>query len=60
MKLCVFRKYGEFLKWLAYKINKILSPNALNENERIWRRRLMKLSAFGEDGEGQKLERISA
>ncbi len=43
-------------------LNKILSPNAPNENERIRRRRLMKLRlrAFGEDGEGQKVEHISA
>jgi hypothetical protein len=40
--------------------NKKLSPNAANENERIKRRRLMKLSAFGEDCEGKKLMPISA
>ncbi len=38
--------------------NKNLSLIATNKNKRIWRIRLMKLSLFGEDGEGHKLRRI--
>jgi hypothetical protein len=56
MKLCIRRMPRIFSGWL----NKNLSSNVSNENERSRKRRLMKLSAFGEGSEGHKLASISA